>query len=135
MSLYPRCLAALSRAYAVMLCGTLLLAGNGCVATMYVHRTLEGQYFPSERLGEMHQGLTAEEVVQVLGEPLAREEDGASAKWRYFERAQPRWCDGGNPHQARPEYRVEALLYFRDRVLQSSHVVRHGTSSERAAEQ
>jgi outer membrane protein assembly factor BamE (lipoprotein component of BamABCDE complex) len=112
---------------AVVLGAAFLLIGSGCVvATTYVHRTLEGQQFPVERLSELRPGLSAQEVVTLLGQPLTTREEGDRIIWRYLERAHPKWCDGGDRHQVRPEYRVEAVLSFRAGLLERSEIAREG---------
>ena len=109
------------------LAAVLLLVDCACVvATTYVHRTLEGQPFAVERLTELHPGLAAQDVTTLLGQPLMRRQDGDRIVWRYFEHAYPKWCDGGNRHQARPEYRVEAVLFFREGRLERSEIARNG---------
>jgi outer membrane protein assembly factor BamE (lipoprotein component of BamABCDE complex) len=99
---------------------------SACTATIYVHRTIEGQPFRFEGLTELRQGMTSDAVRLALGEPLDVAESGDLTLWRYFERANPRWCDGGSSKAARPEYSVDAVLVFRNDSLLLHNVRRRG---------
>ena len=117
---------AVRKACAIPLAAFLLFASGGCVATTYGHRTLEGQRFAVERVPELRNGLTTSDVSALLGQPLTTREDGDVSVWHYFERAQPKWCDGGNARGARPEYRIDATLSFRAGILERIAIDRKG---------
>ena len=86
---------------------------SGCMTHLYAHRTLEGTPFRFDGLAQLHDGMTFEEVRGTLGSPLEVTDAGEISMWRYFERANPRWCDGGSTKAVPPEYSVEVVLVFR----------------------
>ena len=109
----------------LVLTGVLFAGPTGCVTThLYAHRTLEGSFIPADRLDLIHEGLPAEQVRELLGEPLTVETATGGEMWRYFERAQPRWCDGGSRRANAPEYTLEVLLYIRAGAVETKKVVR-----------
>jgi outer membrane protein assembly factor BamE (lipoprotein component of BamABCDE complex) len=104
------------------------LPSASCVTThLYAHHTLEGAYFPASRVGDVRRGMTETEVKAVLGNPLEVLSEDQGVVWRYFERAQPQWCDGGKPSQ-RPEYVVDARVSFKDGTVTDTSVTKRGSS-------
>jgi outer membrane protein assembly factor BamE (lipoprotein component of BamABCDE complex) len=103
------------------------LSAWACVATLYPHRTIEGAPFPFAQLPAVREGMTSEEVRALLGAPLQRTDAQEASTWRYFERANPRWCDGGSSGSNRPEYSIEAILVFSGAVLANKSVNQSGT--------
>lgn len=94
------------------------LCSLGCVVTtMYGHRTMEGAPFRFDGLGELTEGMSFEQVRKTLGTPLEEQDAAGVSMWRYFERANPRWCDGGSSKAVPPEYSIQAILIFRDGAL------------------
>src|SRR5262245_40836146 len=92
-----------------------LVMSLGCAtfrATMYAHRTLAGAPFNFKELDRVVEGMSAPVVRQALGEPLEIKNAGDGIEWRYFERANPHWCnaDDGAP----PEYSIDVRLLFRN---------------------
>jgi outer membrane protein assembly factor BamE (lipoprotein component of BamABCDE complex) len=98
-----------------------------CVATLYAHRTIEGAPFPFAQLPAVREGMPAGEVRALLGAPLQTTDAQAASTWRYFERANPRWCDGDSSRSKRPEYSIEAILVFSGGVLVNKSVNQSGT--------
>ena len=84
----------------------------GCASHLYAHHTLAGRYFPVQRAAELQRGLAADAVRNLLGEPLQIDERSSGSTWRYFEVAQPRWCDSGRSWSKPPEYTAELILTF-----------------------
>ena len=101
---------------------------SGCVYThLYGHNTIEGARFPFERLESLHEGMSNDDVHAALGEPLEVTNSGGLSMWRYFERANPRWCDGGSSKAVPPEYSIEAILVFEQGTLAIKKVSTKGT--------
>ena len=101
-------------------------ASSGRVEAIHPHVTLEGHLFNFDALSTVTEGMSAAQVRETLGEPLEISEAGDNVTWRYYERANPRWCDGGTTTKA-PEYRIEALLLFTNGLLASKTVEQVGT--------
>ncbi len=117
MTQYRRVLAGILIALPIASCVT---------AHLYAHHTLEGAYFPVSRVGDVRRGMTETEVKAVLGSPLEVLTEGKSVVWRYFERAKPRWCDGGKPSQ-RPEYVVHVRVSFKDDTVTDTSITKRGS--------
>jgi outer membrane protein assembly factor BamE (lipoprotein component of BamABCDE complex) len=103
-----------------LLAGALLLLPSfpACMTPrLYAHHTIEGQPFRFTGLAELKQGMTGDAVRSTLGDPLEVAEAGDVMVWRYFERANPRWCDGGSSSVVPPEYSIDAVLVFQDGSL------------------
>lgn len=49
-------------------------------------RTVAGKDFPYAKVDQIHEGMPAEEVRQLLGEPLEVDEAPMGTRWRYYER-------------------------------------------------
>jgi hypothetical protein len=71
--------------------------------------------------------MTAEEVQALLGAPLERTVAEHGSKWRYYERANPRWCDGGSSKAKPPEYSIEVTLLFEAGILTTKNITQSGT--------
>jgi len=105
---------------------------NGCATSsarmeaIRPHITIEGHLFNFGALPTVVEGESFANVREALGEPLEVHEAGDSVTWRYYERANPRWCDGGSSNNP-PEYRIEALLVFTNGTLASKTVEQVGT--------
>jgi len=117
------------RSYLISIMVVTLL--GGCAASVREaairpHITLEGHLFEFGALPTIAEGMSFANVRDALGEPLEISEVGDSVTWRYFERANPRWCDGGSSTEA-PEYRIQALLVFTNGTLVSKTVEQVGT--------
>ena len=106
---------------------SLLPACTTIRVSLYPHRTLEGQPFNFAGLAELREGMTSEAIRTALGNPLEVAQSGDVTMWRYFERANPRWCDGGSSKAVPPEYSVDAVLVFRSDVLLLHNVRQSGT--------
>jgi hypothetical protein len=73
--------------------------------------------------------MSFEEVRTKLGNPLETQEGDGVSMWRYFERANPRWCDGGSSKAIPPEYSIQAILVFKAGSLALKDIKRTGTPS------
>ena len=106
----------------------LALAASGCVtfsSAIYAHQTLDGARFQFKNLDKVVEGMNSSSVREALGEPLKSKVSAGISEWRYFERANPRWCDAGGGKA--PEYTIEVNLVFRDDTLVSKAVKQVGT--------
>jgi len=110
-------------AIAVVLSGC---ASSTRVEAIHPHITLEGHLFNFDALSTVIEGMSSAQVRETLGEPLEISEAGDNVTWRYYERAKPRWCDGGTTANA-PEYQITALLVFTNGALASKTVEQVGT--------
>jgi outer membrane protein assembly factor BamE (lipoprotein component of BamABCDE complex) len=90
----------------------------GCAAGLHPHTTLAGRYFDSERVSELRELQSAEDVRAILGAPLEVQEADDEVVWRYFEQSHPRGCTsylfGVLPLSRRPTWKREALITFRE---------------------
>jgi outer membrane protein assembly factor BamE (lipoprotein component of BamABCDE complex) len=105
---------------------------SGCASGLHPHETLAGQYFPSHRVAEVHEGSTPEEVEGILGEPFERRPVGDETVWRYFEQSHPRGCTTyvlGLPLSGRPTSVREAIITFREKRISSVKLLDEGLSS------
>lgn len=98
------------------------LASGGCAYGLHPHTTLEGQPFATERLADLREGQSPDEVRALMGAPLETTAAPEGTVWRYYERWNPRGCTsyvlGIFPHGHPPERTVEALVTFqRDAVV------------------
>ena len=107
--------------------GLILILGGCVTSTIYAHRTIEGAPFRFQGLPRVTEGMSFDEVREALGPPLEVNEAGDTAMWRYFERANPRWCDEGSSKAVAPEYSVQATLVFRSGALVLKDVKQSGT--------
>lgn len=62
---------------------------------MYALRApaVQGQAYPLEAVGEVQEGMSASDVLALLGEPLVRRPDGAVGLWYYYAFEATRACD------------------------------------------
>lgn len=63
-----------------------LLTLLGCSHLKGAFDPVEGRNFGAEKLGEIEEGTPAEEVLQLLGEPLERDHLVEGERWRYYVR-------------------------------------------------
>lgn len=60
---------------------------SSCAYATAKPRIVGGRDFPHDKAAQFHQGMPAQEVRQVLGEPLEAEAtEGGGERWRYYER-------------------------------------------------
>src|SRR4030095_6091615 len=103
----------------VLALGTLAVFGavpfTGCGSyRLYGPRTLGGASMSVPEVARLKPDQNPADVRALLGDPLSVTETPTHATWRYYELAEPRWCDGGNLLARRPRYSLELLLTFRD---------------------
>jgi outer membrane protein assembly factor BamE (lipoprotein component of BamABCDE complex) len=59
---------------------------GGCGYGSLPPRVVEGRRFPVRSAASVHQGMTAAEVREILGEPLEIQAIGGDERWHYFAR-------------------------------------------------
>ena len=93
------------------------LATGGCAYGLHPHTTLDGQPFATERLADLREGQSPDEVRALMGAPFEATDAPDGTVWRYYERWNPRGCTssflGIFPHGRLPERTVEAVVTFR----------------------
>ena len=121
----------MNRAWRGLAAVALAMALGGCVTTttLYAHRTIEGAPFRFQALSKITEGMSFDEVRESLGPPLEVKEAGETVTWRYFERANPMWCDGGSAKAVAPEYSIQATFVFRTGALVLREVKQSGALS------
>jgi outer membrane protein assembly factor BamE (lipoprotein component of BamABCDE complex) len=80
------------KAWGAIIAGVALVAGATGCAALHPHITLGGRPFPIDRVTEVREGLSADEVTAILGEPFDERQSGGERIWQYFERYHPRGC-------------------------------------------
>lgn len=111
------------------LLATHILVG-GCSYALHPSIVLAGRRFPTERVAELREGQTMDEVRAILGEPFEAQADGPAARWRYLEKVRPRGCTtrllglitAGQPRDA--VYTVDVRIAFRNDAAQNIDVRR-----------
>jgi hypothetical protein len=90
------------------------MSAASCVtARLHPYRLLDGAPFPAARAADVHAGMTEGQVRAALGVPLEVLTANGDPAWRYYERAQARWCGAGTLGVQRPEYTRELRVFFR----------------------
>src|SRR5262245_24201593 len=74
-----------------LLLTAIVFMSTGCLAMMQ-QRVVKGREFPAEYNGQLHIGMSEDEIIAVLGPPYARNARGEQATLRYLEVFQPRIC-------------------------------------------
>ena len=59
---------------------------TSCALATAPPRIVKGKEFPQDKAESIHEGMSAQEVRDLVGEPLEVQAVGAESRWRYYER-------------------------------------------------
>lgn len=94
----------------------------GCSFALGPYALIDGAEFSIEALDQLEEGMSGEEVEDLLGPPWHKRELEAGERWFYYSRFQHRSCNvyllGFLPVQRRPKDQFRATLEFGSSGLQ-----------------